>query len=204
VASAMGHGAEFSFGTAEDIWNEIRRVWPAGSGISYARLEGGGLQWPCPAEDHPGTEILHTGRFTVGDRVRLALVDFVPTAERVSEEFPFLLVTGRTLHQFNAGTMTLRTKGAELRPTDTLDISPSDAARLHLGDGTPVAVHSRHGTALLPARVTDVVRPGELFATFHTAAAYLNQVTGPYRDSVTSTPEYKVTAVRLELARPSS
>lgn len=198
VANALGRPQGFSFDGPESIWNEIRGLWPEGAGISYARLERGGLQWPCPSEDHPGTEVLHVGRFTLGDRARLAPVEYRPSAETPTEEYPFILVTGRTLYQFNAGTMTRRTKNAELRPTDTLDISPGDAVRLGLRDGAPVTVRSRYGNARMPVRVTDRVRPGEVFATFHTADAFLNRVTGSRRDPVTGTPEYKVTAVRLE------
>lgn len=198
VARAMGHAAEFSFESAEAIWNEIRKVWPAGAGTSYGRLEHGGLQWPCPTEAHPGTEILHIRRFSTGERAHLALVEFTPSPESPSAEYPFVLVTGRTLHQFNAGTMTMRTDNVDLRPTDTLDISPKDAERIQVQTGSIVTVRSRYGTATMPVRVTGAVREGEVFATFHTTTAFMNRVTGPHRDSVTSTPEYKVTAVTIQ------
>ena len=198
VAHAMGQGAAFSFDSAEAVWNEIRRVWPAGAGISYARLDEGGLQWPCPGEDHPGTDILHVERFPGQELASLALVEQQPTAEVVSDEYPLLLITGRTLHQFNAGTMTLRTKQRELHPSDFLDVSPQDAKHHALEERQLVTVRSRYGSACLPVRITDRMRPGEVFATFHTASTFVNQVTGPLRDGVTGTPEYKVTAVRLE------
>jgi formate dehydrogenase major subunit len=198
VAKAMGHAASFSFDSPEDIWNEVRRVWPAGAGISYARLEHGGLQWPCPTENHPGTEVLHVGRFSAGDRVSFALVDHLPSEESADDEYPLILVTGRKLHQFNAGTMTLRTKNRELRPADCLEVSPTDAERLGLREGAIVTVRSRYGAVRLPVSVTSRVRSGELFTTFHTADAFVNRLTGPRRDAVTGTPEYKVTAVRIE------
>jgi len=201
VAKAMGFEEQFSFHSAEEIWNEIRTVWKAGAGISYARIEGGGLQWPCPSEDHPGTTILHTDGFPHGRRAPLKRVEFAATAEATTIEFPFLLTTGRTLYQFNAGTMTMRTPNAKLRQTDTLDISPADAARLNLNGGDRVRVRSRHGEAAIPLRLDPRVKPGELFATFHAAEVFLNHLTSPHRDNVVMTPEYKVVAVSVERAR---
>ncbi len=163
----------------------------------------GGLQWPCPTETHPGSVRLHETVFPVG-RARLQRLDFRPSAETVDEQFPLLLTTGRTLYQFNAGTMTTRTDNQQLRPADTLDIAPADAADLRVADGDPVRVTSRFGETTLPIRVTDSLSPGVLFATFHTADAFLNRVTSDVRDPV-GTPEYKVTPVRLaRIQQPSS
>lgn len=196
----VGGYTGFNFHSAEEIWNEIRAVWKAGAGITYARLEHGGLQWPCPSEEHPGTTILHAESFPHGQRAPLKRVEFSATTETTTAEFPFLLTTGRTLYQFNAGTMTRRTPNATLRETDTLDIAPADAARLKLRDGDRVRVHSRHGEADIPLRIDARVKPGELFATFHAAEVFLNQLTSPHRDSVVMTPEYKVVAVSVEKA----
>jgi formate dehydrogenase major subunit len=102
------------------------------------------------------------------------------------------------LYQFNAGTMTMRTGNVFWRPTDTLDISWHDARRLGIATGDRVRVVSRHGAVELPARVLETARPGEAFATFHSSEVFLNKVTGPGRDNVTATPEYKVTAIRIE------
>jgi formate dehydrogenase major subunit len=198
VAQAMGKGEHFAFPSPEDIWNEVRAVWPAGQGITYARLEHGGLQWPCPTEAHWGTQMLHGETFPLGQRAALRRVDYRPTPETVSDEFPFLLVTGRNLYQFNAGTMTLRTKNTELRPTDFLDIAPGDAQQFGLQNDEHVKIRSRYGEALLPVRISTGVKPGELFATFHTPNVFVNFVTGPYRDGYVDAPEYKVTAVRIE------
>ena len=200
LAGAMGHGDQFAFTGPEDVWNEIRRVWPAGAGMSYERLDApGGLQWPCPTEDHPGTEILHTSTFAaLGERAALRTIDHRPSPEQCDTEYPFVLITGRTLDQFNAGTMTRRSLTQELHPTDLLELSPRDAVRSGIGDGDRVRIVSRYGTATLPARTDDRVAPGQLFATFSDPGAALNRVTGPHRDAVTNTPEYKVTAVRVE------
>lgn len=198
LAKAMGKGDFFNYNSAEEIWNEIRTVWPGCGGITYERLEEGGLQWPCAAEDDPGTEILHAESFPIGKKAALRRIPYRPTAEVPSGSFPFLLITGRTLYQFNAGTMTMRTPNAELRATDLLDVSAEDADRLDLHNGERVRVQSAYGEAVLPIRITSSVKPGELFATFHTTQVFLNRLTSPYRDRYVRTPEYKITAVRIE------
>lgn len=197
IGGAYGRPEQFNFNSPEEIWNEVRAVWKAGRGIGYDRIEQAGLQWPCPADDHPGTKILHTENFPVGKRATLYRADFHATPEIVSDEFPFLLITGRTLHQFNAGTMTMRTKNTLLRPTDYLDLSPDDAESLKLKDGERVRLRSRHGEAVLPVHINPLVKCGELFTTFHTAGVFLNFVTSPHRDGFTGAPEYKVTAVNV-------
>lgn len=198
VAAAMGHGAQFAYRSAAEIWSEIQHVWKAGAGISYERLEVAGLQWPCPTKDHPGTSILHMESFPSGKTAPLHCIDFHATNETVNAEFPYLLTTGRTLYQFNAGTMTMRTPNAQLRHTDALDIAPADAEQMQLHEGDTVRVRSRYGQAVLPVHADSRLQPGELFATFHVAGISLNQLTGPNRDSHTLTPEYKVVAVSLE------
>lgn len=196
IGRALGHEEAFAFDSPEAIWEEIRRVWPAGSGITYARLDSGGIQWPCTSEDDPGTSVLHRGGPKLG-RAALRRVRFEPTSEAVSDEHPLLLTTGRSLMQFNAGTMTGRTPNVELAPEDHLDMAPADARRLGLAEGELVRVESRHGHAVLRLRIRTSQKSGEVFATFHTAAAFVNEVTGPKRDGTTATPEYKVTAVRV-------
>ena len=198
AARAMGKGEFFAYQSAEQIWDEVRSVWKVGYGMTYRRLEASGLQWPCPSEDHPGTPLLHADTFPIGRRAALRRVKYRPTPEVVSEEFPFLLVTGRTLYQFNAGTMTLRTPNIAYRPSDVLDMSPDDAHRLGLADGAQVRVTSRYGEAVLPVKINACIKMGEAFATFHSPRIFLNHVTGPHRDRYTKTPEYKVTAIRID------
>ena len=197
IALSMGHGGSFHYSSAEEIWNEVRSLWPAGRGITYERLEKQGLQWPCLDESDSGLQILHSQTFAHGKTTALRRIPYRPTKEVTNDEFPFLLNTGRTLYQFNAGTMTRRTANLELLPTDYLDIAPEDAAVLQLKSGERVRVRSRYGEAVMPVRISSTVRPGELFATFHAAEIFLNNVTGPHRDRYVKTPEYKVTAVSL-------
>jgi formate dehydrogenase major subunit len=134
----------------------------------------------------------------VGVTATLERLDPQPAVETPSVEFPFVLVTGRGLYQFNAGTMTRRAATRELHPSDCLEISERDAERLHLAAAQPIRVRSRYGEAVLPVEITDRVPPGILFATFSDPAVSINQVTGTHRDPYTHTPDYKVTAVDLE------
>ena len=200
AAHAMGHGDKFRYSSVQDVWDEIRGVWPAGAGISYERLDRErGLQWPCRDSRDPGTEILHVDSFPrVGRRARLRPVPYAEPGDLTAEHFPFVLVTGRRLYQFNAGTMTARTANVFLRPTDTLEISVEDARLLGIADGDEVRVRSRYGAVDLPAEVTDTVGQGVVFATFSDPVRRVNLVTGPYQDTRTRTPEYKVTAVNVE------
>lgn len=198
LAAALGHREAFPNAQPEAIWEEIRSVWPAVQGITYRRLDEHGLQWPCPDPRSPGLSVLHADTFASGVRAQLRYIEFSPTPEGVDPDHPMLLTTGRTLHQFNVGTMTRRTPQQRLRDTDTLDMHPSDAKRLALRSDMSVRVVSRHGEARLPLRITEAVLPGQLFATFHDPARALNLLTGPVRDAITSAPEYKVVAVRVE------
>jgi formate dehydrogenase major subunit len=198
LARSMGHERNFSFHSPEHIWNEIRAVWNAGAGISYARLDKSGLQWPCPSEDHPGSTMLHGNEFSRGPGAALRRICWKPTAEEVSPEFPILLTTGRTLYQFNAGTMTMRTPDVFWRREDTLDLAAEDARRCGVQERERVRVVSHHGQIELAVRISDGLQRGQAFTTFHSADALINAVTGPGRDSTTLTPEYKVTAIRIE------
>jgi formate dehydrogenase major subunit len=111
-------------------------------------------------------------------------------------------MTGRSLYQFNAATMTSRTRNNELRPSDVLDISPADATELGFRDGEVARVVSRYGSALLPVHMNSQIVRGQLFATFQTPDIFVNALTGSHRDSAVGTPEYKLTAVRIERPLP--
>jgi len=197
IARAMG-GRGFAFASPEEIWNEVRALCEGARGMTYARLDECGLQWPCPTEQHPGTSILHRDGFPTGKRAALHPVEYHESPEVVTPDYPFMLITGRSLYQFNAGTMTGRTLNNELRSSDALDMSSADAARLGLSDGQVVRVTSRYGSAMLPLQISSTMRPGQVFATFQTPNVLLNAVTGSNRDQRVGTPEYKLTTVRVE------
>jgi formate dehydrogenase major subunit len=198
VAQRLGFGEHFAHNSAEAIWDEIRQVWPAGAGLSYDRLTLDAPPWPCPTSDHPGTRVLHSERFAHGTRTKFRVIPWVPSPETTMGEFPFRLSTGRHLYQFNAGTMTQRTRLVQLQSEDCLEISQGDAARLGISDGERVHVVSRHGRIELPVRLSTRVRHGELFTSFHDPALFVNRVTSPVRDRMVNAPEYKLTAVRIE------
>jgi formate dehydrogenase major subunit len=201
LARAMGHPDGFAFASPEEIWNEVREGCDGARGITYERLDRVGLQWPCPTESHAGTPILHVEAFAAGTRAPLQIVNYHATPEQMTPKYPFVLITGRTLYAFNAGTMTGRGRLRELRPSDLLEMASADAQACDVCDGDLVRVVSRHGSATLPVRISSAMRPGELFATFHTAKTFLNAVTSGHRDRTVGTPEYKVTAVRIERLR---
>jgi formate dehydrogenase major subunit len=203
AAHAMSQASCFAYPSVESVWDEIRRVWPAGAGITYARLAAGqGLQWPCRDEDDPGTTTLHADSFPrPGGRALVAAVaDDDPPDANPNAEYPFLLVTGRDLYQFNAGTMTGRTANVILRPTDTLELSPTDARALGVREGDDVVVRSPYGSTVLVAEITERVRAGVVFATFNDPARLVNRVIGPHHDRDTHTPEYKLTVVDVRRA----
>jgi formate dehydrogenase major subunit len=201
LGERLGCRDQFRYPDASAVWDEVRRLWPAVAGMSYARLETRGLIWPCPNEQHPGTEVLHAHGFPIGPRARFHPVDFHPSGEQPRAELPLVLITGRQLHHFNAATMTDRTRNGELRPNDLVQVHPDDAARLGVAEGERIRIISSHGSFEARATLTKMVHPGELFATFHDVAAMINRATGVGFDPVTRTPEYKVTAVRLERCR---
>jgi formate dehydrogenase major subunit len=198
VAGAMDHPRGFAFTSPEDIWNEVRAGCEGARGMTYSRLDRAGLQWPCPSETHPGTPVLHVDAFASGTPAPLRCVEHRATPEQTTPTYPFVLTTGRSLYQFNAATMTGRGGTLDLRPSDLLEIAPVDAGEAGVHDGDLVRIVSRYGSATLPAHVNAAMRNGELFATFHTVKIFLNAVTSNYVDETTATPEYKVTAVRIE------
>jgi formate dehydrogenase major subunit len=202
LARRLGFAKAFNYESPIQVWDEVRHLWPAVAGITYARLESDGLQWPCPTEQHPGTRVLHTDRFPIGEKATFRLLEWTPTPERTDTDHPFLLSTGRSLYHFNAATMTDRSSARRLQLPDGLEIHPGDAEALAITEGMPVTLQSRHGTIQMQARLTTKVRRGELFCTFHATERKVNRITGPGRDPVTHTPEYKVTAVHLEGRNP--
>ncbi|MBM3846737.1 MAG: formate dehydrogenase subunit alpha [Verrucomicrobia bacterium] len=199
IARLMGHGEHFAYETAEAIWNEVRSLWDQAGGISYARMDQeGGLQWPCYNESDPGTTVMHRDEFTHGRTTALRRIEYVAPPKLTTPEFPYLLTTGRNLYQYNAATQTARTPNDQMHATDYLQLSSVDASKLGILDGEVVRLSSEQGSAELPARISDDVKPGEVYTTFHSTRVFLNQITTSHRDRYTKTPEYKVTAVRID------
>jgi formate dehydrogenase alpha subunit len=195
-------GLDWSYPRAASVLDEIAQAAPAlFGGVSAARLQGDGLQWPCPTADHPGTERLHIGQFSRG-RGQLAVHPYRASPEDDVPDFPFTMMTGRVRDQYNVGTMTRRTPLNQLAPCDWLELAPEDAESLGLKDGETVRVASRWGETRVPARRSSRIAPGSCFLSFHHPESRTNLLTGPQRDPVSNCPEYKVTAVRVERALP--
>ncbi|MBF8255726.1 MAG: fdhA [Anaerolineales bacterium] len=191
-------GASWRYREPSAIFDEMRTLTPSYAGMDYTRLEGAGLQWPCPTLDHPGTPILHTERFTRGLGL-FSPVEYRPPAEATDDAYPLLLSTGRILYHWHGGTLTRRSAGLDwLAPEAEVEIHPDDAAALGIEDGEMIEVRSRRGTVRARAKVTTRSPQGTVFMTFHYAEAAANLLTIDAVDPVAKIPEYKVAAVRLE------
>ena len=197
IGQKMG-GRGFDFTDPSQILYEIARVTPSYGGISFPRLEKGGLQWPCPTTEHPGTPILHTQMFTRGKGQFMPLT-YKPPAEIADADYPLILTTGRKLFHYHTGSMTRKVKGLNVfHGEELVEINPEDASRLGIIDGEPVKVISRRGAVTVKARLTDISPAGVVFMTFHFAESPTNQLTNPALDPVAKIPEFKVCAVRIE------
>jgi formate dehydrogenase alpha subunit len=202
IATRMGY--EMKYDSPAQIMDEIARLTPIYGGMSHDRLEGDGLQWPCPDKEHPGTQFLHKGRFSRG-LGKFHAIEFRPPFEMPDEEYPLLLTTGRMLYHFHTGTLSRRSAGLdELHPEGKVEISPEDAAKLGIEDGDLVEVTSRRGKVVAKALVTDKSPVGTVFMTFHFREAAANLLTVSALDPVAKIPEYKVCAVKVEPAKVAS
>ncbi len=181
-----------------EIMDEIAALTPSYGGIRHQRLQGGkGLQWPCPNAEHPGTPILHVGKFTRG-LGKLTPVDFLPPAELPDEEYPLLLTTGRVLWHYHTGSLTRRAQGlAAIYPEGLIEMHPEDAARLGVANGELVEVSSRRGQVNVKTNVTEKIPAGIVFMTFHFAESAANLLTNSAYDPVAKIPEFKACAVKV-------
>ncbi len=195
-------GTDWGSPTAERVWDELRALSPWHGGMSYRRLEElGGLQWPCPDESHPGSPFLH-GRLwkdpVEGPRAPFHAVEHDPPVDRLDEQFPIRLTTGRRLDSYNTGVQTAGYT-SPLRRGETLDIAPEDGARLGIGDGETVRAVSRRGAIEVPARYDATLRPGLAFMTLHFQDdVATNVLTIDAVDPRSGTAEFKASAIRIE------
>ena len=182
--------------------DEIASLTPSYGGISYQRLENGGLQWPCLGPEHPGTPILHTEQFLTPSRQgRFMPLEYKPSIEIPDEDYPLILTTERSLYHFHTGTMTRKVDGLNtLRPWEFAEINPVDAEVMGITDGEMVRVASRRGEITARAKVTSTSPPGVVSMTFHFAESPTNQLTNPALDPVAKIPELKVCTIRIEKA----
>ena len=204
VDLANRFGYPMDYASPREIWEELAGLSPAFAGITYARIEHAGLQWPCPAPDHPGTKFLHAERFSRG-LGKFHAVEYSPPYETPDSEYPWLLSTGRTLYHYNVGNMTRRVGGiARKSPECFVEINPADLEKLGACDGAMLRVSTRRGSVAARALATQKVKPGRIWMPFHFAEASANELTPDAYDPITRTAEYKVCAARIEPDQPGS
>jgi predicted molibdopterin-dependent oxidoreductase YjgC len=193
--------------SASDVWDEMRKLSPLFGGITYDRLDAeSGIQWPCPTEDHPGTQYLHKDQMDSGMPGYFAPVDHIPPAEPTDAEYPLVLTTGRRRSTYHTGTQTGRASGFDLLvPSELAEINPYDAEQLELTEGQMVRVSSRRGTVKVPIKVTDKSPHGTVFMSFaFPELTQTNRLTSDAYDFITETPEFKACAIRIDKIESSS
>ncbi len=185
--------------TSAQIMDEIASVTPSFAGISHERLDNGeSLQWPCKDKEHKGTPIMHVGHPARG-RALLYSVEYKPSQELPDDEYPYILMTGRILYQYNAAAMTSRALGLmDIAGEGFIEVNAVDAERLGIKNGEKIKVISRRGEITAAARVGRKVSEGETWMPFHFPDSPVNVLTNAALDEFARIPEYKVCAVRLE------
>lgn len=191
-------GIDFNYSSAAEVLQEINCNVPQYKGATRARIsKPGGVPWPCPSEDHPGMEILHTEKFSTPDgRANIFVVKNVPPAEEPSSEYPILLTTGRIVTHYNSGSMTRRSPSLqEKEPELYVEMNPVDGKALGIADGGRIVISNSRGKTVAKARLTDKVKPGVVFMPFHYQGA--NLLTSDARDPISKIPEYKMAACKI-------
>ena len=200
LARRLGH--DWGQPTLEQVWDELRSLSPMHRGMSYPRLEEhGGLQWPCPSEDHPGSPFLH-GRLWAepveGPLAPFSITPWTPPIDELNDEFPIRLTTGRRLDSYNTGVQSNLYR-SPLRRGETLDLCPEDATKLGVEPGEVVQISSRRGSIEAPVRLDSGLRPGLAFMTMHFPDDIdVNVLTIDATDPKSGTAEFKATAVRVD------
>ncbi|MCK4728072.1 MAG: molybdopterin-dependent oxidoreductase, partial [Desulfobacterales bacterium] len=204
LAKVMGFEDKFDFSGPAEIFDEIRTCVPQYRGITYERLKSpGGIQWPCPTENHPGTDVMFVEKFPTPDGLgHFQVAEYKPPLELPDEEYPYVFTNGRVIFHFHTGTMTRRTK----RLNDELshgfaEISLQDAQGLAIEDGDEIRLKSRRGEIETLAKVTDHIKKGLIFMPWHFSECAVNVLTGPCAGPPSRMPEFKFCAVKLVPAK---
>ena len=196
-------GYDWGDPTPRELWDELRSLSPMHFGMSVDRLEAeGGLQWPCPDLDHPGSPFLHgwlweddlEGR----DPAPFSVVEAQGPIEELTEQFPLRLTTGRALDSYNTG---VQSGGfnSPIRSGDEIDVHPADAARLGIADGEIVRVSSPRGSVDMGVRIQSKLVEGLPFTTFHFPELVdLNVITNDAYDERSGTAEFKAASIRID------
>ncbi len=195
LSNALGYPMSYSH--PSEIMDEIARLTPTFSGVSYDLLDReGSVQWPCNSNAILGTPVMHIGGFVRG-KGKFVVTEYIPTDEKTGPRFPLLLTTGRILSQYNVGAQTRRTDNSLWHGEDVLEIHPHDAEDRGIKTGDWVKLQSRAGATTLRALVSERMAPGVVYTTFHHPMTQANVITTDYSDWATNCPEYKVTAVQV-------
>src|SRR6266481_4934607 len=195
LAEALGYPMKYSH--PSEIMDEIARLTPTFTGVSYDKLDRlGSIQWPCNDHAPDGTPVMHIGEFVRG-KGRFTITEYVPTDERNNSNYPLILTTGRILSQYNVGTQTRRTPNAAMHAEDRLEIHPNDAELRGIRDGDWLSVRARRGESRLRALISERVQPGVVYTTFHHPESRTNDMMSEHSDWATNCPEYKVIAVQV-------
>jgi len=194
-------GIEKKYKNPSEIMEEISSLTPSYAGIDYERLENGGIQWPCPTKDHPGTQVLHKAGVARGKGL-FKPAHYKPSAELPDQEYPFLLTTGRILFHYHTRTMTGKSEGInKLFPESYIEISPAAAKELDVAHGDKLQVTSRRGTIVTTAKISERIKENVVFMPFHFAEGAANALTNSVLDPIAKEPEYKVCAVKMSPAK---
>lgn len=198
IMNRIGYPCHYD--TVEDIFNELRTVTPSYAGITYARIENGGIQWPCPNEEHPGTPILHAnGPIRNGGKGLLKVLQWQESPELGDPAYPMILNTGRILYHYHTRTMTDRTRAVHFTaPRNWLEVWHEDAMELGISEGDWVRVSSKRGSVCVEARIVDTLQPGVVWMPFHYAEGANILTDSHHLDPVSKIPGYKVVGVKLE------
>jgi formate dehydrogenase alpha subunit len=197
LSTAMGYPMHYR--DAEEIFLEMAALTPSYAGMTYARLGIDGLQWPCPTGSHPGTKFLHAERFTRG-LGKFHAVQYQPPAEQPDADYPYFLTTGRMFAHYHTGTMTRVSPALDReQPTGYVEINPEDASKLAVQEGEVLVISSPRGRIEVPAKISESVKPGNLFLPIHFGENPTNVLTNSEAlDPLAKIPEFKVSKAHVE------
>lgn len=200
IAEKMGFSELINFSSSEEIFEEISKVIPQYSGVTYERLGVDGIHWPCKDCNHPGTPILHSEKFLTGDGFgNIFSIEHEDPDEVSNAKYPMTLTTGRIIFHYHTGSMTRRSKHLKDEIDEGfVEIHPVDAKNLGISNNEKVKVSTRRGEVLVNSKITQNIKKGVIFMPFHFAETAANILTNPANDPNCKIPEYKVCAAKIE------
>ncbi|MGC8812639.1 MAG: formate dehydrogenase subunit alpha [Candidatus Aenigmatarchaeota archaeon] len=199
LAEKMGFKEQFSFNSTEEIFEEMRKVIPQYSRISYKKLGRKGVQWPCDKKNPKGTKILYTKDFGYpGKKAIFYPVSFVGP-QTLDHVYSYVLISHRWLEHFNTGVMTRKVEALnKLKPEAYVEISNEDAKELKIKDGETIKISSPFGELEIKAKISERVSKGILAIPNHYSEKKANKLTSPILDPVSKIPAFKYCNVKIE------